>query len=491
MGWLTLLWLAPALGGLLVFAPGKGRAPRWVALAVAAGVLAYSFWLLVPYSVGEGGWGLEEAGAPWLFGIQYHLAADGLSLVLCWLTAFLTVVCVLSSWEKEVSAAYWSAFLFLEAGVLGVFLARDLLVFYIFWEAVLLPMFFIIGVWGSDGRRKAAVKFFLFTFFGSLFLLLGILCLVTFHHAATGTWTWDMALLDGNSVPPSAAIWVLLCLLIGFGVKVPLVPLHTWLPDAHTEAPAAGSVMLAGVLLKMGLYGIMRLGLGAFSDLTWQILPWLAAAAAVNIIYGSICAAVQDDLKRLIAYSSVAHLGFCVLGVLSRTPEGLAGGTLQMVNHGLTTGALFLLVGALYEKGHKRGVGDFGDLVDRAPWLSVCFGVSILASIGVPGLNGFVGEFMCLAGITRVIPVFAVAGAAGIVLSAAYALPAYQRVFWGEPGPSSVSAKVTDLGTLDKAVLGLLLALMIWIGLCPGPLLSVIEPAAAALARAPSLGAAP
>lgn len=469
---LSFLWVLPVLGGLASLV--CGRRARELAVAVAAVVLLAV--LAMPW-MGDGGLaGLAENGVQWAFGIRYSLALDGLSWSLCWLNAFLTVVALLASWKQDLSAGYWSAFLFLEAALMGVFLVKDLFFFYIFWEAVLIPMFFIIGLWGSEGRHHAAVKFFLFTFFGSLFLLLGILALVTQNHQATGTWTWNMDNLKGTPSGP-AALATFLALVIGFGVKVPIVPLHTWLPDAHTEAPAAGSVMLAGVMLKMGVYGILRVALPAFPELSRHLLPWLGGIAAVNVIYGALCAMAQTDLKRLIAYSSIAHLGFCLIGIFSRTAEGITGGSLQLINHGLTTGALFMMVGFLYERTHRRGLSDFGDLVLRAPWLSFFFGFSVLASIGLPGLNGFVGEFMSLAGMTRVLPSLAIAGVAGVTLAAAYLLPAYQTVFWGEMGKESVSSRVTDLDLRERVLLWTLCALMLAIGLCPAPWLKLMASA--------------
>ncbi|MBI5210770.1 MAG: NADH-quinone oxidoreductase subunit M [Elusimicrobia bacterium] len=475
---LTALWLLPAIGGFACLA-GRGRASRWLALAFSVVVFGYSVWLAGPYETGQGPWGLSEAGSAWIFGISYNLALDGLALSLVWLTAFLTVVCVIASWRSEFSRGYWSSFLFLEAALMGVFLSRDLFVFYVFWEAVLIPMFFIIGIWGSDGRRHAAMKFFLFTFFGSLFLLVGLLALVSWNHATRGVWTWDMGALAAPG--GLAGLLVFAGIFVGFGVKIPLFPLHTWLPDAHTEAPAAGSVMLAGVMLKMGVFGFVRVLLPMFPELTWKLLPWIAGLACVNIIYGSLCAMWQSDLKRLIAYSSVAHLGFCVLGIFSGTPAGVAGGCLQLLNHGLTTGALFMMVGFLYERSHRRGLADFGDLVGRAPWLTFFFGWAVMASVGLPGLNGFVGEFMSLAGMAEALPVMACIGAVGIVLSVAYSLPAYQAVFWAASAEGSASAKVSDLDLREKALLWVLCLAMLYIGLAPGALLGLLEPTVATL----------
>ncbi len=476
-GALTILWLLPALGGLAALA--GGRFSRWIALAVSLAALAYGFWLLGPLRTGV------VAAAPqapaWAFGIRYALFCDGLSLSLCWLTAFLTAACVVASWKKDYSAGYWAAFLFLEAALMGVFLARDLFLFFVFWESVLIPMFFIIGLWGTAGRRHAAMKFFLFTFFGSIFLLIGSVALVTLQHSATGVWTWDMAQLKGPE--GRAGLMIFAAMALGFAVKVPIVPLHTWLPDAHTEAPAAGSVMLAGVLLKMGVYGFLRVLWPLFPRLSWQMLPLLGLLAGINVIYGAFCAMAQKDLKRLIAYSSVAHMGFCLLGIVSRKPEGLVGGSLQLLNHGIITGTLFLLVGFLYDRGHRRGLGDYGDLAGRAPWLTFFFGFTTLASVGLPGLNGFVGEFMSLLGMARTWSIMAVVGVAGVTLAAAYALPAFQAVFWGAPGPDSVSALVYDLDAREKGLFWVMAALMLAIGLYPGPLLRLLEPCLLGLAQ--------
>jgi NADH-quinone oxidoreductase subunit M len=488
MSELTLLWVLPLAGaGLCLLAGLAGRsAAKYAALAVSAVFLALSLHALAPFLGGAGP--VVVGGGPLAFGVSYKLMADGLSLALIALTAFLSLICVAASWKLDVSAAYWANFMALASALTGVFLARDLFLFYVFWEATLIPMFFIIGLWGSDNRRHAAVKFFLFTFAGSILMLLALLALVVSVHSASGVWTWDLDALRGAPLG-GLAPWVFLGLLLGFGVKIPVVPMHTWLPDAHTEAPAAGSVMLAGVMLKMGLYGIIRVALPLFPAYAMSWAPWLAGLAAINAVYGALCAMAQTDLKRLIAYSSIAHLGFCVLGVVSLTAQGLAGGSLQMINHGITTGALFLLVGFLYERAHKRGLSDFGGLAVRAPWMAFFFGFSIFASVGLPGLNGFVGEFMCLSGIAHSsvpllgVPFFAVAGVAGVTLAAAYALPAFQAVFWAPEGGASVSDHVTDLDAREKGILWVLCGLMLWIGLSPQGWLSVLEPAIRGLVR--------
>lgn len=479
---LTLLWVLPALGALASALGGLAgrRVSRGLALLFSAAHLGAALLVFHGLSGGQAGF-YSESGPTWAYGISYSVAADGLSASLIALTAFLNLVCVLASWELEVGAGYWTAFLSLSSALCGVFLARDLFFFYLFWEATLIPMFFIIGLWGSENRRKAAVKFFLFTFAGSVFMLLALLALVSARHAADGVWSWDLNGLDATKVAfPAWAFWGL---VLGFAVKIPLAPLHTWLPDAHTEAPAAGSVMLAGVMLKMGVYGLLRIAIPLYPQLAWQALPWIGGLAAFSTIYGALCAMAQQDLKRLIAYSSVAHMGFCVLGVFSRQSQGLAGASLQMINHGLTTGALFLLVGFLYERTHRRGLADFGALASRAPWLTFFFGFSILASIGLPGLNGFVGEYLALSGALTALPVLALAGCVGVTLAPAYALPAFQAVFWGAEGPGSRSADVRDLNAREKTLLWTLCLLMLWIGLRPAPWLSALEPSLRGLVR--------
>jgi NADH-quinone oxidoreductase subunit M len=486
MSWpLTALWLLPLAGAFACAALSRlGRLPvKAAALAFSCAFLGASVMAILLQGAAGAAGVINEIGPQWAFGISYRLSGDALSLGLVALTAFLNLVCVAASWELDVPAAYWACFQLLASALAGVFLARDLFFFYVFWEATLVPMFFIIGLWGSSNRRHAAVKFFLFTFSGSIFMLLAILALVSAHHASTGVWTWDLAVLDPKTLSPRAATFVFWGLVLGFAVKIPMVPLHTWLPDAHTEAPAAGSVMLAGVMLKMGVYGLLRVALPLFPEQAWTALPVLGLLAAFSTVYAALCAMAQTDLKRLIAYSSIAHLGFCLLGVLSRTTQGLAGGTLQLVNHGLTTGALFLLVGFLYERAHKRGVDDFGDLATRAPYLAFFFGFSTFASIGLPGLNGFVGEFMSLSGALTVLPVLAFIGVFGVTLAAGYALPAMQAVFWGAPGPGSVSAKVDDLVLRERAILWTLCALMLLIGLMPRPFLAWFEPALRGLVR--------
>lgn len=479
---LTWLWLAPLLAAPLVWAAPSRGAARLLAVGVAGAVLAYALALAIPFAAEDGVLRLAEAGASGAWGIRYHVAVDGVSLALCWLTAFLLVVCFAACWDGPHGNAWWAAFLALEAAVMGVFTMQNLFWFYVFWDAALIPMFFIIGLWGSDGRRKAALKFVLYTFVGGLTLLVGLGGLVALHHQATGVWTWEVAELTRATARGPWAVWVFAAICAGFAVKVPMFPVHNWLPEAHTEAPAAGSVMLAGVMLKMGVYGFMRVALPAFPTLAAEALPWAASLGVASILYGALCAMAQKDLKKLIAFTSVSHMGFCMVGLFSLTREGVAGAALQMINHGLSTGGLFLLVGFLYERAHRRGLDDFGGLAETAPWFTFFFAFITLSSIGLPGLNGFVGEALSLYGLSRASLPFAAAASLGAVLAAAYGLPAFQRVFWAPPGPGSVSAHVHDLNLREKAVLWALAAPILLLGLYPAPLLALMSPAVEALA---------
>lgn len=481
MGYLSALWIFPGLAALAAWLAPSPRASRAVALASSLLALAYSLWLLVPFSAEETAIRLQWALPFGAFGIHYRVGVDGLSLSLCWLTTLLTLLGLAGS-GPERPKGYWAAFLALESGLLGLFVSLNLFYFYVFWEIILIPMFFIIGLWGSDRRRYAAFKFLLYTFLGSLFLLVGFIALPTLHYQATGVWTWDIPELFRTPLDPAAAPWIYAAIALGFAVKIPVLPLHNWLPDAHTEAPAAGSVLLAGVMLKAGIYGFLRILLPVFPDVSAAALPWLGGLGVANIVYGALCAMAQMDLKRLIAYTSISHLGFCLVGMFSLTGEGLAGATLQMINHGLSTGGLFLMVGMIYDRVHRRGVGDFGDLASVAPWLSFFFAFTLLSSIGLPGLNGFVGEMLSLLGMAKVSPGLAAGGVVGTVLAAAYALPAFQRVFWGPKGPFSATPKMTDLALGERTILWTLAALILWLGVYPQPLLDLLEPSLSPLA---------
>jgi NADH-quinone oxidoreductase subunit M len=435
--------------------------------------------------------------------IRFSFALDGLSLWLIGLTALLMITAILVSWEaiEEQASLYYRLLLILETGMLGVFTARDVILFYVFFEFTLIPLFFIIGMWGHQQRRWAAIKFFIFTFVGSVLTFLGLLAIVLWDyynpigHAAAGKMTFSIPALTGRlairPIDPDVQNWIFLALFVGFAVKVPLVPLHTWLPLAHVEAPTAGSVLLAGVLLKIGTYGFVRFSipmLPAASAFFMPLVLWLALA---GVVYGSLVALAQKDIKRLIAYSSVGHLGFCMIGLFAANPLGLEGGTLQMINHGLSTGGLFAVVGMIYERYHTRQIADFGGLARRLPVLSFFMLVLTLSSIGLPGLNGFVGEFLLLIGVFqrawtetaafdawqfRIIAVLAVSG---VVLGAWYMLWLVQRVFFGplkEPSPDASGEPVSDLGWLEILALAPLLVFIVWIGVQPRFFLDRMSP---------------
>ena len=441
--------LIPLVGAVLIGTGVPGL--RWIALGSTLAALVTSVLLIAQFPGGVAPYALIEA--PWLGGpgtgvdIRSSLGLDGLSLWFFGLTTLLTVVSVLVSWRAitERPAAYYALLLLLESALLGVFAARDIILFYVFFEFTLLPLLFLIGVWGSEERRYAAMKFFLFTFTGSMLTFLGLLAIVLWNSRQTGTLTFSIAALsDSLASRPlglTAQTWIFLALFAGFAVKVPLFPLHTWLPLAHVQAPTAASVLLAGVLLKIGSYGFLRFYLPMVPGAAAACMPWLLWLSVIGILYGALVALAQDDMKRLVAYSSVSHLGFCMLGVFALNPLGAQGGTLQMINHGLSTGGLFALVGMIYERYHTRKIADLGGLAKRTPVLAFFFLVIALSSIGLPGLNGFAGEFTLLLGMFRrawvdapvawagQFRVISVLATLGVVLGAWYMLWLVQRIF--------------------------------------------------------------
>jgi NADH-quinone oxidoreductase subunit M len=472
------LWIP--LGGALVLAAvpnGWDKVVRGWTLAVSVGAFGVSLAVLANFRTGIAGMQMVES-APWIrqFGARYHLGVDGISLFLVLLTTFLVPICVLASWNVTKNAKLFHALLLvLETMVLGVFLANDLLLFYVFWEGMLVPMYFLIGYWGYERRIYAAVKFFVYTLLGGLLMFAGILVLAFSAKAQLGHLTFDVEQLKAVTVSAGTERWLFLAFFAAFAIKIPLFPVHTWLPDAHTEAPTAGSVILAGVLLKMGGYGMLRYALTFFPRAAHEYAPWIVALAIIGIVYGALVAAMQRDLKRLVAYSSVSHLGFVVLGIFAFTVTSAQGATLQMINHGLSTGALFLLVGMLYERRHTREIADFGGLAKSAPVLAGVFLVAVLASLGLPGLNGFVGEFLVLIGTFSVHRAWSVVAATGVILAAVYLLWSYQRVFQGDLDKPE-NAKLLDLSGREKLVLAPVIALIVLFGVWPKPLLDRMEP---------------
>jgi NADH-quinone oxidoreductase subunit M len=481
--WLEVTMFTPLAGAVLIgLIPTKyEQQVRWAALAVTLLTFGLSLGVLVNFDSGVAGFQMRTT-AEWIpdWGISYKTGVDGVSLWMVLLTTFLMPPAVLASWSitKRVKP-YFVFLLALETGMLGVFCSLDLFLFYIFWEATLVPMYFLIGIWGYGNRIYAAMKFFLFTLAGSLLMLVAILFL---YFAARGEPTFDYEALLGTPLSLGTQRLLFLGFFASFAVKVPLFPLHTWLPDAHTEAPTAGSVLLAGVLLKMGAYGLIRFAIPLFPDASRELVPLVMGLAIIGILYGALVAAMQKDLKRLIAYSSVAHLGFVVLGLFVGSIQGMSGGILQMVNHGLSTGALFLLVGILYDRRHTRAISDFGGLAKAVPVLAGVFLLVALSSLGLPGLNGFVGEFLVLLGTFFEYRWWVVPASFGIVLAAVYLLWAYQRVFHGDVDREE-NRTLADLRPRESLMLAPLVALIVFIGVYPKPFLDRIEPSAEKVVR--------
>ncbi len=422
--------------------------------------------------------------ADWIpaIGVKYLLGVDGISMLLVLLTTLLGFIAALCSWTaiQDRVKGFYAFLLILQTGMIGVFVSLDFFLFYVFWEVMLVPMYFLIGIWGSGRKLYAAIKFFLYTLLGSVLLLLGILALYFFHGKLTGVYTFDVRMLQAMGTWTDwfdLQRWIWLAFFVGFAIKVPMFPFHTWLPDAHTEAPTAGSVILAGVLLKMGTYGFLRFSLPMLPDATDYFLPFALTLCIIGIIYGAMVALVQKDWKRLVAFSSVSHLGFVMLGVFALNHQGLAGGTLQMINHGLSTGALFLIVGLVYERRHTRLISEYGGLWKIMPVFAVFFMIMMLSSIGMPAIpgNGFVGEFTILAGAIRLPQKFwAILGATGIVLGAAYMLWLYQRTIFGTVDKPE-NEKLVDLNFREIMTLLPLTICSFWIGLYPQPFFKILD----------------
>jgi NADH-quinone oxidoreductase subunit M len=497
--WLSLVLWLPTVGAALVLAlPAQAHlAIRRVTLAVTLLTFAFSIPLFTLFRNGLAGMQFEER-RDWIpaFGISYHLGIDGISLLLVLLTTLLLPICVLASWTyitKRVKE-FHILLLVLATGMIGVFAALDMFVFYVFWELMLIPMYFLIGIWGGRERVYASVKFFLYTFVGSLLMLVAILVFFFQYRALTGTVSYDLLDWYGVTLPAAAQALLFLAFFLAFAIKVPMFPFHTWLPDAHVQAPTAGSVILAAVLLKMGTYGFVRFAMPLFPDATLRFLPWLLALSVVAIVYGAMVATVQPNVKKLVAYSSVSHLGFVTLGLFVLNAQGLQGGVLQMVNHGLSTGALFLLVGMLYERRHTYEIADFGGLARPMPVFATLFMIVTLSSIGLPGLNGFVGEFLVLIGAFRAHPGYAVPATAGVILAAVYMLWMYQRVMFNGLTREE-NRDVPDLDRRELAILLPIAILIVWLGVYPKPFLDKIEPAVQTLVErmesAPGFAEAP
>ena len=483
---LTALIVLPLVGAVVVAAiPREAvRLQKLVALGFTTAAFALSIFMLRGFAPRPG---MQfEVSRAWIpaYGISYHLGVDGLSVWLVILTTFLTPIALLGSWSSihDRVRGFNVFMLLLEAGMVGVFVALDLFLFYIFWEAMLIPMYFLIGIWGHERRIYAAIKFFLYTFAGSALMLVAFIVL----YRATGLHSFDLALLVRQPVSPEMQMWLFAAFALAFAIKVPMFPFHTWLPDAHVEAPTAGSVILAGVLLKMGTYGFLRLALPLFPLAAARFAPAIAILAVIGIIYGGLVSLVQPNLKKLVAYSSVAHLGFVMLGVAAMTTTGIVGAVYQMLNHGISTGALFLLVGMLYDRRHTFLIDEFGGLKTVMPWFSAVFLLICFSSIAVPGFNGFVGEFLILIGSWRAPfipgPALVTVASVGVILAAAYILWMVQRVLYGEV-TKPANAGLPDLTAREALVLTPLVVLALFMGIASPIFTRTIEPAADALVR--------
>ena len=482
---LSVVLFTPLVGSLLMlFIPRENELAHKIAGNIF-GVLGFlvSLPLLRWFKPGWGGFAFQET-ADWIpsIGAKYHLGIDGISLLLVMLTTFLGMIAVLSSWSAihHRTKEYYILLLLLQTGMIGVFVSLDFFLFYVFWEVMLVPMYFLIGVWGSDRRLYAAIKFFLYTLAGSVVMLLAILALYFYTPVAPGaTRTFDVPTLlaAAQTFADPLKVWLFWGFFFAFAIKVPMFPFHTWLPDAHTEAPTAGSVILAGVLLKMGTYGFIRFSLPLLptdAALRHKVIQVIIVLSLIGIIYGALVCLMQKDMKRLIAYSSVSHLGFCTLGIFALTPNGLAGSVLQQINHGISTGALFLIVGVLYERRHTRLISEFGGLATPMPNFAAIYLIISLSSMGMPLLNGFIGEFTILQGAFQVSKAWAAWGSLGVVLGAAYLLWLYQRVMFGSV-TNSANEHLPDLNVREYATLIPLVILAFWIGIYPKPFFALIE----------------
>jgi NADH-quinone oxidoreductase subunit M len=478
-GWIlhALLWL-PLVGMALVLSGPAARA-KHLAFGWSLLLLVLSLGLWWAFDPGVGTFQFSSS-ISWIesWGVSYAVALDGISLFMVILTTFTTVVAILGSFNyiKKHEKAFYALMLLMETGVIGVFISVDLFLFYVFWEITLIPMYFIIGIWGGERRIYSAVKFFLFTALGSLLMLVALLYLYFAAKAVTGVGSF--AYIDLLNVPLSLQeqLWLFAAFCLAFSIKVPVFPFHTWLPDAHVEAPTPGSVVLAAVLLKMGTYGFLRFLLPFFPAAAQHttVVTIMMILGIIGIVYTAWVAAVQPDAKKLVAYTSVAHMGFVVLGIFALTTNGLQGGLVVMISHGISTGALFLLLGMLYERRHTRLIADFGGIGRVAPWLATAFMITALASIGLPGTSGFVGEFLTLVGTFEARPVMGIIAASGVIFAAYYMLPMVQKVFFNALEKPE-NQTMADLDRREMVILAPMLALMIWIGVQPGPILTRME----------------
>ncbi|MDT8440622.1 MAG: NADH-quinone oxidoreductase subunit M [Desulfuromonadales bacterium] len=477
--WLSLLIFLPLAGALLCLLHHRQATEcRWLALGTTLATFTVTVWLFCIHGEGAAGW-LRYEEATWVgaYGIRYSLALDGIALLMVLLTALLQVVGVLLAWSVQRQTGLFLALLLtMESGLLGIFLAHDLVLFYLFWEIALIPMFFLIGVWGHERRRQAALKFFLYTLAGSLCMLVAIIALYLIHGEQTGHYSFLLSDLLQTRLTTAQEFWLFAGFLAAFAIKSPIVPLHTWLPDALTEAPAVGSVDLTGLLIKTGIYGLLRFAFPLFPVATATFLPILGVLALIGLFHAAWSAFRQDDIKRLLAYSSISHLGLVLLGLAAWTLTAWQGSLLLMVTHGITTGALFALVSMIRQRTGSRDLRQLGGLWSQAPCLSAFFLLFALASLGLPGLANFAGEILVLLGTFATHPFWAAFGMLGVVFAAAYMLRLVQGVLWGEPGPATAgAAAIADLDAREWLILVPLALITLWLGLYPAPLLRPLE----------------
>jgi NADH-quinone oxidoreductase subunit M len=478
---LSIVLFTPLAGlAVLLFIPSQStRLIRvWANLAAFAGFLV-SLPLVSRFRVDVSGFQFEER-ASWIptLGVNYHIGIDGISLLMVMLTTLVGFLAILSSWNaaQDRVKGYYAMFLLLQTGMIGVFISLDFFLFYVFWELVLVPMYFIIGIWGGPRKLYAAIKFFLYTLAGSVLMLLGILTLYFQHFRQFGTYTFEIADLMNLHMTLGMEQWVFWAFFLGFAIKVPMFPFHTWLPDAHVEAPTAGSVILASVLLKMGTYGFLRFSLPLLpkASVDQTIVQILAVLSIIGIVYGALVSLMQQDWKKLVAYSSVSHLGFCTLGIFSMNPNGIAGSVMQQLNHGISTGMLFLIIGVIYERRHTREISEYGGLAHVMPKFAVIFAIAMLSSAGLPLLNGFIGEFTILQGAFEASRVWAAFAVTGVILGAAYLLWLYQRTMLGQV-TNGKNLGLPDVSFREIAVFAPLIAWAFWIGIYPKPYFDILR----------------
>jgi len=476
---LSLILFTPLVGALVLLFVNKRNEHAIKVIANAFAVVGFlvSLPLWFAFDLQKTGYQFAER-YQWIpsVGADYFLGVDGFSALMVLLTTLIGVIAILSSWTAitERLKEYYIMLLVLQTGMLGAFMSLDFLLFFLFWEVMLVPMYFLIGIWGSDRRLYSAIKFFLYTLIGSVVMLLGILALYFYDHSITGVYSFDVTRYQALSIPFDLQKWIFLAFFLGFAIKVPMFPFHTWLPDAHTDAPTAGSVILAAILLKLGTYGFIRFSLPILPEATHYFVPMMVGLSIVGIVYGALCAMAQHDWKRLVAYSSVSHLAMAMLGMFALNPVGITGSILQQINHGISTGALFLIVGIVYERRHTREISEYGGLSKVMPVYAAIFLIMTMSSIGLPALNGFIGEILILQGVFVVDKMWAAVAATGIVLGAAYMLWLFQRTMFGKV-ENPKNEHLPDLSWREIATFVPLLILAFWIGLYPTPFLERLE----------------